>query len=201
LSGVSVLSGLLFGVTLVRKLFAVHPALLFSPTEYSGNVHEVLIDAAEPKGLQKRSIAKSPNPKRRRSIPSWGPVMTTMQGRRSQNRRGEGRGGLEMIHIVTLTRVPIRPMPAFIEALGASSESWWKVMPNVWLVDTTVDAQELASRLRQHITESDSLLVIGAVEDFGGWFDVETLRWLQLSKRRGDFRRPLSEVPAQVDGR
>ena len=82
-------------------------------------------------------------------------------------------------------------MPEFISALRASArnEYFWKVMPNVWLVDTLLQAVDLSERLRPHITEQDSLFVIRVQPEYGGWLSEATWEWLRASRTNEDFDR------------
>jgi hypothetical protein len=93
-----------------------------------------------------------------------------------------------VIHIVTLERTPVRRMQDFIDAMRAAANSVRKVMPNVWLVDTELDAGELFEVLQPLIRRSDSLLIIRAQDDFAGWIDEDALEWLNESSHNRDFR-------------
>jgi hypothetical protein len=92
-----------------------------------------------------------------------------------------------VIHIVTLQRKPPRPMPEFVQAIENNSSYNWKVMSNVWAVDTSLSAKELYQMLREHIAPSDLLLVIRAQDDFSGVLTKDTWDWLRTSKKNGDF--------------
>lgn len=91
-----------------------------------------------------------------------------------------------MIHLVALERVPQRGMESFVDKLS-SEDSFWKVMPNVWLVDTTLDAEALTKKLRRYISDSDTLLVIRVTDDYSGWLKQEAWDWLEASEENGDF--------------
>jgi len=96
-----------------------------------------------------------------------------------------------VIHIVTLERSPIRPMPDFIKAIRRYSDSWRKIIDNVWLVDTEYDAKFLAKILRSYITDDDSLFVVRAYvdsrDDYGGFLKRDTWQWIRETYDHGRF--------------
>jgi hypothetical protein len=62
-------------------------------------------------------------------------------------------------------------VPGFIETLRecARKRYTWTVIPNVWLVDTDLNARNVASKLRPLLTDLDRV-----TSDFGGWLKRET---------------------------
>lgn len=92
-----------------------------------------------------------------------------------------------MIHLVTIERIPTRPIPEFVKAIRANSTSFWKVMSNVWLVETDTSARALAKLLRPHLGAGDRLLVIRTQAEYGGWASRDTWKWLRVSRDAGDF--------------
>lgn len=93
-----------------------------------------------------------------------------------------------MIHLVTLSRNPTRQMPAFLAELKDRAEGYyWRVMPNVWLVDTDDTTKELSAALRQHISTRDTLLVIQAQENYDGWLTKDTWDWLNSAREHDRF--------------
>jgi len=92
-----------------------------------------------------------------------------------------------VIYLVTLERRPVRAMPKFVRAIQDNSDSYWKAMTNVWLVDTPLTARALTKALGECITPHDLLLVIQAQEEFSGRLTKSTWNWLRASRDNGDF--------------
>lgn len=92
-----------------------------------------------------------------------------------------------MIHIVTLQRNPPRTMKPFVETLRNNSDFVWEPMPNVWLVNTHLDATELSNQLLYAISDKDRLLVMRTQPEYAGWMDDSVWTWLENSNERGDF--------------
>ena len=85
----------------------------------------------------------------------------------------------------------MRAVPEFIEVMKTCSRSgyYWRLMSNVWLVDTQISPQVLADSLKNTLTEADSLFVIRVKDDYGGWLTQPSWDWLHTSRENGDFDR------------
>ena len=97
------------------------------------------------------------------------------------------RYGVFVILLVTLERNPPRALPALEKALDEGSTYFWPVMRNVWLVDSVEEPAAWHSRLQDHITEADSLLIIQVQPPYSGWLQEEVWTWLRHSEEKGDF--------------
>ncbi len=92
-----------------------------------------------------------------------------------------------MIYILTLERRPVREMPELIQALIQNSNYYWKVMTNVWLIDSNLDSKKLFAILKQKISSNDLLFIIQVQDNYDGNLDQETWRWLINSSINNDF--------------
>jgi hypothetical protein len=92
-----------------------------------------------------------------------------------------------MIYVVAVERVPNRPVPSFIACLSADGRSFWRMLYNVWLVDTPLSADALYQTLSPHLMQADSLLIIRATDDFAGFLPKPAWDWLRQSKANKDF--------------
>lgn len=57
------------------------------------------------------------------------------------------------------------------------SPGWCHPLDSTWLVATNEKAQQLSERLRRHLDDNDSLLVIGVTKDFAGWLPKNIWEW------------------------
>ena len=60
-----------------------------------------------------------------------------------------------------------------------ASSSWWHYLESTWLISTSQSANELYDRLRRHLGQGDSILVIQAGTDMEGWLPKEAWDWIQ----------------------
>jgi len=59
-----------------------------------------------------------------------------------------------------------------------SCGAWWHHLGSTWLVDTSLDATGIWSRLAPHVDKNDYVLVIGVTRDSQGWLPKEAWEWL-----------------------
>jgi hypothetical protein len=59
----------------------------------------------------------------------------------------------------------------------------WHLLDSLWLVDTTLTANGIWTRLQPHVDQNDSVLVIGVTSDYQGWLTQEAWDW--INGRRG----------------
>jgi hypothetical protein len=64
---------------------------------------------------------------------------------------------------------------AAIEKLGSSC---WHYLGSTWLVDTHLNADQIWERLRPHLDQTDSVLVIRVANDNQGWLPKEAWDWI-----------------------
>lgn len=59
-----------------------------------------------------------------------------------------------------------------------SCGAWWHYLGSTWLVDTSLSAAEIWSRLAPQVDQNDNVLVIGVTRNFGGWLPQGAWDWL-----------------------
>jgi len=55
---------------------------------------------------------------------------------------------------------------------------WWHYLGSTWLVDTTLNAQDIWDRLAPHVDKNDFFLVIGVTRSYQGWLPKEAWAWI-----------------------
>lgn len=60
-----------------------------------------------------------------------------------------------------------------------NSFSWAHPLDSTWLISTSESAQQLTNRLRSHLDNNDTLLVIKVTSDYAGWLNQEQWNWLR----------------------
>ncbi|QDE47883.1 hypothetical protein EIN43_27015 (plasmid) [Enterobacter hormaechei] len=50
---------------------------------------------------------------------------------------------------------------------------------STWLISTGETAQQLSDRLRRHLDNNDTLLVIGVTKEYAGWLTQDTWDWMR----------------------
>lgn len=63
---------------------------------------------------------------------------------------------------------------AAIKSCGA----WWHHLESTWLVDTNLSAHHVWERIRFHVDQNDSVLIIGVTKDYSGWLPKRAWDWL-----------------------
>jgi len=58
------------------------------------------------------------------------------------------------------------------------SPGWCHALDSTWLVSTTETAQQLSDRLRRHLDNNDTLLVMAVAKDNAGWLPQSTWDWI-----------------------
>lgn len=59
------------------------------------------------------------------------------------------------------------------------SPGWCHPLDSTWLISTRETAQQLSDRLRRHLDNNDSLLVIGVTKEYAGWLPQTTWDWMK----------------------
>jgi len=70
-----------------------------------------------------------------------------------------------------------------IEKIKGSANRWWHYIDNVWIVNTSYEADGLAKLLFSCITKPDRLLVIGVTAEHQGWLPEKAWEWLNDNTR------------------
>lgn len=60
--------------------------------------------------------------------------------------------------------------------------AWWHHLGSTWLVDTSLDANGIWSRLAPHVDKNDSFLIIGVTREYSGWLPQGAWNWLNERK-------------------
>jgi hypothetical protein len=56
--------------------------------------------------------------------------------------------------------------------------NWWHYLESTWLVHTNDSASDIFKRLKPHIDDNDSILIIEAGKDKAGWLPEEAWDWI-----------------------
>ena len=84
-----------------------------------------------------------------------------------------------MVYLITYDlHRPGQNYSELFEAIKGLGE-WWHHLESTWLVDTAMDAQAVAERLRARMDQNDNLLVIKVSRPWGGWLPKEAWAWLE----------------------
>ena len=59
-----------------------------------------------------------------------------------------------------------------------NSPLWWHYLESTWLIATSESPSELYNRLAAHLDSDDSILIIEAGKDIGGWLPKEAWEWI-----------------------
>ncbi|EFG8088958.1 TPA: hypothetical protein OCO34_004803 [Escherichia coli] len=59
------------------------------------------------------------------------------------------------------------------------SPGWCHPLDSTWLISTGETAQQLSDRLRKHLDNNDTLLVIGVTKEYAGWLTQDTWDWMR----------------------
>lgn len=61
------------------------------------------------------------------------------------------------------------------------SPGWCHPLDSTWLISTGETAQQLSDRLRRHLDNNDTLLVIGVTKEYAGWLTQDTWDWMRTN--------------------
>jgi hypothetical protein len=61
------------------------------------------------------------------------------------------------------------------------SPGWWHYLESTWLIATNETAQQLWERIRPHVHQSDSVLIIEVRDYVQGWLPKEAWDWIQAN--------------------
>lgn len=62
--------------------------------------------------------------------------------------------------------------------------AWWHYLGSTWLVDTSLDASGIYSRLQPNLDRNDNILIIGVTRDYNGWLPQEAWNWINERTRK-----------------
>lgn len=58
------------------------------------------------------------------------------------------------------------------------SPGWCHPLDSTWLISTHETADQLSNRIRAHLDNNDSLLVIKVIHPYAGWLPEKTWEWI-----------------------
>jgi hypothetical protein len=79
---------------------------------------------------------------------------------------------------------PGRDYSGLYDAIKASGHAWWHYLGSTWLVDTSLNANQIWEQLRPHVDGNDSILIIGVTRDYSGWLTQEAWDWINGRLRK-----------------
>jgi hypothetical protein len=59
------------------------------------------------------------------------------------------------------------------------SPNWCHPMDSTWLIVTSESPEQVRDRLRKHMDDNDTLLIIKVVRPYSGWLTQEVWDWLE----------------------
>ena len=59
------------------------------------------------------------------------------------------------------------------------SPGWCHPLDSTWLISTRETAQQLSDRLRRHLDNNDTLLVIVVTKEYAGWLPKTAWDWMK----------------------
>ena len=91
-----------------------------------------------------------------------------------------------MLYVVSYALHPTRLNPQLVQALMKSA-NWMHYIDNTWIVGTNEDADQLSSRLKPFIRDSDWLLIVEIKHSsrYQGWLPKEAWDWLEDARDKG----------------
>lgn len=64
--------------------------------------------------------------------------------------------------------------------------TWWHHLDSTWIISTNTGPDEWQERLRKHMDDDDSLLVIEVTNNYQGWLPERAWEWLNKRKWQTD---------------
>jgi hypothetical protein len=83
-----------------------------------------------------------------------------------------------MLYVVSYDlRKPNKDYTGLTEQLR-NSPGWWHYLGSTWLIATSESTSQLYNRLRAHLDEDDSILIIEAGNHVQGWLPKDAWEWI-----------------------
>jgi len=73
---------------------------------------------------------------------------------------------------------PGKDYKGLYEAIKQCGVSWWHYLDSTWLVDTGLNANAIADRLKAHLDNNDHMLIVRVTRDYQGWLPNEAWEWI-----------------------
>jgi hypothetical protein len=74
-------------------------------------------------------------------------------------------------------RFPGRDYSSLYNAIKGCGE-WWHFLGSTWLVNTSLNAQQIWDRLAPYVDQNDHVLVIRIGRDYQGWLPNQAWDWI-----------------------
>lgn len=86
-----------------------------------------------------------------------------------------------MIYLITYNTELLRNYNPMKESIKRCSIAWWHHLKNTWLINTTMNANQIYSELSRHILPNDRLLIIqiSNTSDYQGYLPQEAWDWIR----------------------
>lgn len=59
-----------------------------------------------------------------------------------------------------------------------TASSWWHYLESCWLLKTSLTAQEWFDKIRPHIDDNDSVLIVEVQRPYHGWLPKDAWKWI-----------------------
>jgi hypothetical protein len=59
-----------------------------------------------------------------------------------------------------------------------NSSDWWHYLDSTWLIYTQESASQLSDRIKRHLDDNDTLIVIRVTRDYAGWLTQDAWDWI-----------------------
>ena len=60
---------------------------------------------------------------------------------------------------------------------------WWHYLESTWLVDTSLNANQIFQRLKPSLDSNDSVLIVKFGTDYSGWLTQDAWNWINSRTR------------------
>lgn len=77
-------------------------------------------------------------------------------------------------------KVPGRDYGGLYEAIKHSGK-WWHYLDSTWIVITNESAQQIWTRLAQHIDKNDYVLIVEILDNVQGWLPKDAWDWIHAN--------------------
>jgi hypothetical protein len=85
-----------------------------------------------------------------------------------------------MAKVYSLTydlKKPNRDYTGLYEELKNTTK-WWHYLESTWLLSTIETPNQIWDRIRGHIDQNDSILIIEVRHNYSGWLPTEAWEWI-----------------------
>lgn len=89
-----------------------------------------------------------------------------------------------MITLITYElKQPDRDYSILYETIKNAGVSWWHYLDSVWIINTTMELDQLSSLLRSNMDDNDTLFVVDITNSkHQGWLPSKAWEWFKSNK-------------------